>query len=75
MKTGAIVAGILGLLCLIVAVIYFVEPSGSLPSFLPGHAVGSVHKHMKHGVLALGLAVVLFVIAWFQTGPKTAAQG
>lgn len=62
MKTGAVV---LGLIFLVVAAIYFLVPAGSLPSFFPGFAPGSTHMHMKHGLLALAVAVVLFAIAWF----------
>jgi hypothetical protein len=58
-----------GLLFLVVAVVYFVEPAGSLPSFFPGHAAGSSHHHAKHGIAALIVAVACFVFAWFQSGP------
>ena len=69
-KTGTIVAAIVGLLLLIVAVLYFVEPASALPGFLPGHEAGVSGRHTKHGILALALAVVCFVVAWFQSGPK-----
>lgn len=39
---------VLGVLLAIVAVVYFVEPAGSLPSVLPGHEAGSAHHHIKH---------------------------
>ena len=73
-KPGVIGAVILGLLFLAVAVIYFTHPAGSLPAFLPGHIAGSAHRHVTHGILALALAVALFVAAWFQSGPKPGAQ-
>ncbi len=73
-KTGVIVAGVIGLLLLIVAVIYFLEPASALPSFLPGHEAGVAKPHLKHGVLALALAVVCFVVAWFQSGPKSGSR-
>jgi hypothetical protein len=62
-------AVLLGLLLLVVAVVYFVEPAGSLPPFFPGHAAGSSHHHAKHGIAALIVAIACFVFAWFQSGP------
>jgi hypothetical protein len=62
-------AVLLGVLLLAVAVIYFVEPASSLPSFFPGHEAGSSHHHTKHGIAALVLALGCFVFAWFQSGP------
>jgi hypothetical protein len=59
----------LGVVLLAVAVIYFVDPAKSLPSFFPGHQAGSTHHHVKHGIAALVVALGCFVFAWFQTGP------
>jgi hypothetical protein len=56
---------ILGIIFLILAIVYFVIPAGSLPGFLPGFEAGSEHTHLKHGVAALVVAVVLFVISWY----------
>jgi NADH:ubiquinone oxidoreductase subunit 5 (subunit L)/multisubunit Na+/H+ antiporter MnhA subunit len=65
---------VLGVLLIVVAVIYFVTPAHSLPSFFPGHAsAGSAeanHHHTKHGIAALVVAIACFIFAWFQTGPK-----
>jgi hypothetical protein len=70
-------AVILGIILLVVAVIYFVEPEHSLPSFFPGHASASSaeasHHHTKHGIAAVVVALACFVFAWFQTGPKAAS--
>jgi hypothetical protein len=72
-------AVLLGLLLVVVAVIYFVQPEHSLPSFFPGHAsVGSAeanHHHTKHGIAALVVALACFAFAWFQSGPRTGASG
>lgn len=57
-----------GLLFLAIAIVYFVEPASSLPSFFLGHEAGSSHHHTKHGIAALILALGCFVFAWFQTG-------
>lgn len=67
-------AVLLGVLLIVVAVIYFVQPAHSLPSFFPGHVSATdaeaTHHHAKHGIAALVLALACFVFAWFQTGPK-----
>ena len=59
-----LVAFVLAIICIVVAVIYFVMPAGSLPTFMPGYEAGSVHVHMKHGIIAAVAAVVLFLIGW-----------
>jgi hypothetical protein len=59
-----------GLVFLAIAIVYFAEPAGSLPSFFPGHDAGSSHHHAKHGIAALVVALACFVFAWFQSGPS-----
>lgn len=61
-------AVVVGLLLIVVAVVYWIEPAGSLPSFMPGHEAGSGHHHIKHGIAAFLVGVALLVYAWFQTG-------
>ncbi len=58
-------AYLLAIICIVAAVMYFVMPAGSLPTFMPGYEVGSAHVHVKHAVIALVAAVVLFLIGWF----------
>jgi hypothetical protein len=58
-----------------VAILYFVEPAKSLPSFFPGHEAGSSHVHLKHGIAALVLGAGALVFAWFQTGPRSGRAG
>jgi hypothetical protein len=65
-------AVILGVLLLALAVLYWVEPAHSLPSFIPGHEAGSNHHHVKHGLAAAFLGVGAFVFAWFQSGGTSA---
>jgi amino acid permease len=55
---------LLGFVCIIIAVVYFVMPADQLPSFMPGHQAGVMRVHMKHGALAGGIGVVLFIIGW-----------
>lgn len=61
---------VVGIVLIAVAIIYWAEPAGSLPSFFPGHEAGSSHHHFKHGLLAAILGIGCFVFAWFQTGPS-----
>jgi uncharacterized membrane protein HdeD (DUF308 family) len=72
-------AVLLGVLLIVVAVVYFVQPEHSLPSFFPGHAsAGSAeanHHHTKHGIAALVVALACFAFAWFQSGPRTGPSG
>ncbi len=72
-------AVVVGILLIVVAIVYFVTPEKSLPSFFPGHASASSaeanHHHSKHGIAALIVALALFAFAWFQTGPKTRTAG
>ena len=64
-----------GTVLIVIAIIYWAEPAGSLPSFFPGHEAGSSHHHVKHGLLAFILGIGCFIFAWFQSGPSTARSG
>jgi hypothetical protein len=57
-------AYLLAIICIIVAVMYFVMPAGSLPTFMPGYEAGSAHIHVKHAIIAIVAAIVLFLIGW-----------
>ena len=62
MKWLTAVLGVLGLLALVAAIMYFTIPAHSLPSFLgPLHRVNAHRK--RRGEAAIALAVVLWVIA------------
>ncbi len=71
----AIPVVLVGVVLIVVAVVYFVQPQHSLPSFFPGHSSATDpeanHHHTKHGIAALVVALACFAFAWFQTGPKT----
>jgi hypothetical protein len=60
-----IIAWLLAIICVIAAVVYFTTQAGSLPTFLPGYEAGSTHIHLKHGVVAVVAAIILFLIGWF----------
>jgi hypothetical protein len=60
-----VLAYVLAIICVVAAVIYFVMPAGSLPTFMPGYEAGSTHIHAKHAIIAAAAAVVLFLIGWF----------
>ena len=60
--------GVIGLVFIAVALVYWLTPAGGLPSFLPGYETGSDHVHLTHALAALIVALGLFAIAivWFQ---------
>jgi hypothetical protein len=58
-----------GIVFMVIAVIYWVDTAGSLPSFFPGHEAGSSDHHVKHGIAAFILGLGCFIFAWFQSGP------
>jgi hypothetical protein len=59
-----------GILLLVIAFVYWIEPAKSLPAFFPGHEAGSSHHHVKHGIAAFLLGIAALVLAWFQSGPR-----
>ena len=52
----------LSIICVIVAVLYFMMPGGSLPTFLPGYVAGSTHIHRMHAVAAVTAALVFLLV-------------
>lgn len=64
---------VLAIVSAVVSVVYFTKTAGSLPHFYPGYAKGSTHKHLKHGVVFAGLAVVLLLGAWMASGQSSDA--
>jgi hypothetical protein len=59
------VAVILGLAFAAVAIVYWVVPAGSLPSFVPGYESGSSLIHVKHGIAAAAAAVLFLALGWY----------
>jgi ammonia channel protein AmtB len=62
-----IVLAIVSAALLAVAIVYWVTPAGSLPSFFLGHTAGSTHVHVKHGVAAFIAAILVGLGAWFSS--------
>ena len=69
-KNLIIPAVLLGLVLIVIAIIYWANTAGDLPSFFPGYKAGSSTTHVKHGIAAFLLGVACLVFAWFQTGPS-----
>ncbi len=70
-RIPAILAGVAGVLLLVLAVVYWVKTANGLPAWIPGHEAGSTHHHVKHGIAAMFVGMALLVFAWFRTGtPK-----
>ena len=70
----ALLAVIVGVVLIAIAVVYWIEPAKSLPSFFPGHQSGSTHHHVKHGIAAFLVGLACLVFAWFQTGGERPAR-
>jgi hypothetical protein len=62
---------VLAILSAVVSVVYFTKTAGSLPHFYLGYTKGSTHKHIKHGIVFAGLAVVLLLGAWMASGQSS----
>jgi len=67
-------ASLLGIVFLIITAVYWVEPTGSLPTFFPGQEAGFSHHPARHGTAAPVVALACFVFAWFQSGPTKKAM-
>jgi len=65
---------VIGFLFLILAMVYWFIPAGSLPTFLPGYKAGVTTVHFKHGVASFILGFALFAYAWFQGGKETSTK-
>ena len=54
-----LVLTLLGVILLVVAAVYFLVPADQLPGFFPGHEAGVSRVHMKHGVVAGVIGIIL----------------
>ena len=71
-KPLPLLAGVLGVVFLVLAAVYWLTPAGSLPAFLPGFHAGSAHVHLRHALGSLIVALGLFAFAWFRRAPGKA---
>ena len=62
---------VLGLIFVVIAIIYWLNQAGSLPTYFPGYELGSTTVHFKHGLGSLILGLALFAYAWFKSGKPT----
>ncbi|HEY2213362.1 MAG TPA: hypothetical protein VGH62_17445 [Bradyrhizobium sp.] len=60
-----LVLTLLGVILLVVAAVYFLVPADQLPGFFPGHEAGVARVHMKHGIVAGILGIVLIGAGMF----------
>ena len=67
-------AVVFGIAFIVLGIIYWVEPAGSLPSWIPGYEAGSGHHHVKHGIASFLLGLALLIFAWFQTGDRSRSR-
>jgi hypothetical protein len=58
-----VVLVIVGLALIAVGIVYFTVKAGSLPSFFPGHIVGSTSHRTKHGIAAVVLGAVVLAFS------------
>jgi drug/metabolite transporter (DMT)-like permease len=74
----AIVLAVLGVLFVIAAIVFFVEPAHSLPAFMGQitHPYNRAHATRPlHGAAALVAGIVCFVAAFFVNRSNKTAQG
>ena len=60
-----LVLTLLGVVLLVVAAVYVLVPADQLPGFFPGHEAGVARVHMKHGVVAGVIGLVLIGAGMF----------
>lgn len=61
---------VVGVVFTVIGIVYFVDSAAHLPSFFPGHQAGDTKHHVKHGLLAIVLAVLCWVGAWLSSGTR-----
>jgi drug/metabolite transporter (DMT)-like permease len=77
----AIVLVVLGVLFVVAAIIFFIEPAHSLPTFMgrlthPPHSLARANATRPlHGAAVLVAAIVCFVAAFFVNRSNKASQG
>lgn len=61
--------------CIAVGIVYFTTAAKDLPGFVPGHEAGSTHRHIKHGLAMVGVAILALIGAWLTTAPDNTKAG
>jgi hypothetical protein len=56
----------LSIVCVIVAVMYYALPGGSLPTFFPGYVAGATHVHKMHA-FAAAIGAIVFLLVGLST--------
>ncbi len=67
-KLTLVGCGVVALVFVALAVVYFTSAAQDLPAFLPGHQAGLTRHHTKHGIAMLGLAVLAVIAGWMLSG-------
>lgn len=62
---------VLAILFFFLSYVYFSHTANALPSYLPGHEVGNMKMHTKHGLAAAVLGLAGAALAWFSSKPKS----
>jgi len=70
MMAGPWIVGVIGLVFVAIALVYWLTPAGGLPGFLPGFQAGSDHVHVTHALGSLLIALALFAIAHHLVTPQ-----
>ena len=75
-KLGVSVLVVLSLVFLLLAIYYFVTPADKVPdiisSTVSGYHAGRKGVNVKHGLVAVILAIGSAILAWFASGNKSA---
>jgi hypothetical protein len=50
------------MICIVVAIMYYVLPGGSLPTFFPGYVAGATRIHKLHAFAAATGAIVFLLV-------------
>lgn len=65
---------LVGFAFLVIAFLYFTTAASALPHFFPGYDALVTKTHFKHGLGALFVGLGCFILAWFQSGKKSAKK-
>ena len=64
------IAVVLGVAFILLALVYWLTPANALPTYLPGYDAAMAAPHVKHGIAAFVVGLVLFAYAWFASAKK-----